>query len=429
MEKLFNSAFMIKLQEAGQAVAANKFLSAIQNATSSLLAVIMVGAICVVLNTVLGPNMLGLIQSSTPISSFFTIPYSFTMNMLGLWTVMLLAYNYARNLKLKNPLVTMINVLVVFCISACATVSTEDGVGALTNAYFGAQGMFPGFLITLISVRIEWFCETRKVYIRMPDVVPPAIQGSFAAIVPLLFSVAVFSGTNAVLLATTGGAYNFCSGFMALLAAPLGAMGSLPGIIIMYMLASLLWCFGIHGSTVIGSIINPILMAAFATSGDSVAAGGPAILAPVMCYWYYQSCGGAGNTLAVCLMGLNSKSEQIKAVCRAGVGPACFGINEPVTFGLPVMYNPIMAIPYILIVPVCILLGYGATAAGLIATPFIYATGLMPIGVVSFMRSLDIRNAIFDWLLVIPCGLIYYPFFKAYEKQLVEKEQALATAN
>lgn len=209
MEKLFNSAFMIKLQEAGQAVAANKFLSAIQNATSSLLAVIMVGAICVVLNTVLGPNMLGLIQSSTPISSFFTIPYSFTMNMLGLWTVMLLAYNYARNLKLKNPLVTMINVLVVFCISACATVSTEDGVGALTNAYFGAQGMFPGFLITLIAVRIEWFCETRKVYIRMPDVVPPAIQGSFAAIVPLLFSVAVFSGINAVLLATTGGAYNF----------------------------------------------------------------------------------------------------------------------------------------------------------------------------------------------------------------------------
>ena len=93
---------MIKLQEAGQAVAANKFLSAIQNATSSLLAVIMVGAICVVLNTVLGPNMLGLIQSSTPISSFFTIPYSFTMNMLGLWTVMLLAYNYERNLKLKN---------------------------------------------------------------------------------------------------------------------------------------------------------------------------------------------------------------------------------------------------------------------------------------------------------------------------------------
>lgn len=424
MEKFFNSVFMVKLQEAGQAVSANKFLSSIQNATSSLMAVIMVGAICVIMNTLLGPNMLGIIESGTPFSSFFTIPYSFTMNTLGLWVVALLGFNYARNLKLKNPLITMVNVLVVFFISACASVTTESGVGALTNAYFGAQGMFPGFLIALVAVRVEWFCEKNKIYIRMPDVVPPAIQGSFAAIVPLLFNVIVFSGINAVLLATTGGAYNFCSGFMAILAAPLGVMGSLPGIIILYMLASLLWCFGIHGSTVIGSIVNPILMAAFTASNDSVMAGGPAILAPVMCYWYYQSCGGAGNTLALCLMGLRSKSEQIKAVSRAGIAPAVFGINEPVTFGFPVMYNPLMAIPYILIVPVCVLLGYGAISAGLMATPYIYVTGLMPIGVVSFLRTLDIRNAIFDWLLVIPCALIYYPFFKAYERQLIEKEQA-----
>lgn len=425
MEKIFNSPFIIKLQEIGQKVAANKFLSAIQTAMCSLMSVIMVGAICVVLNSILGPNMLGIVESGTPLASFFTIPYSFTMNMLGLWTVMLLAYNYARNIELKSPLVTTVNTLVIFCISASAIVKTESGVSAITNSYFGAQGMFPGFLITLVAVRVEWLCEKYKIYIRLPDAVPPAIQGSFAAIVPLLFNVAIFSGINAILLATTGGTYNFCSGFMALIAAPLSAVSSLPGIILMYMLASLLWCFGIHGSIVIGSIVSPILMAAFEASGNSVAAGGPAILAPVMCYWYYQSCGGAGNTLVLCLMGLNSKSEQIKAVSRAGIGPACFGINEPVTFGLPIMYNPIMMIPYILIVPVCILLGYGAMSAGIIATPFIYATGLMPIGMVSFMRSLDIRNAIFDWLLVIPCGIIYYPFFKAYEKQLVERESAV----
>lgn len=419
---------MVKLQEAGQAMGANKFLSALQNSMSSLMAVIMVGAICVVLNTLLGQNMLGIIESGTPASSFFTIPYQFTMNTLTLWVVPLLAYNYARNLKLKNPLITMINVLVVFMLSACVSISTEDGVAGITNAYLSSTGMFPGFLITLVAVRIEWFCEKYKIYIRMPDAVPPAIQGSFAAIVPLLMSAVVFSGINSILMVTTGGAYNLCSGFMAILQAPLGAMGSLPGVILMYTLASLLWCFGIHGSTVIGSIMNPIMMMAFTASNDSVAAGGPAILAPIMVYWYYQSCGGSGNTLALCIMGLRSKSEQLKAVSRAGIGPAIFGINEPMTFGLPVMYNPLISIPYILVAPVCMLLGWAAMSLGLIATPFIYATGLMPIGVVSFLRSLDIRNAIFDWLLVIPCFVIYYPFFKAYERQLVEKEQAAIAA-
>lgn len=260
----------------------------------------------------------------------------------------------------------------------------------------------------------------------MPEVVPPAIQGSFAAIVPLLFDVIVFSGINAALLATTGGAYNFCSGFMALLAAPLGAMGSLPGVIIMFMLASMLWCFGIHGNTVVGSIMTPIILTAFTASGDAVAAGGAPILAPIMCSWFYQCCGGAGNTLALCLMGLRSKSEQIKAVCRAGIAPAFFGINEPITFGLPIMYNPLIAIPYIIVVPVCMLLGYAAMATGIIATPFVFVSGLMPIGMISFLRTLDVRNVIFDWLLLIPCAAIYYPFFKAYEKQLVAREQGLS---
>ena len=422
LEKFFNSKFMVGLQAAGQKVGANKFLSSVQNAMTSLMAVIMVGAICVILNTLLGPSMLNLIQSGTPVSTFLVTPYQFTMNFLSVWVMALLSYNYAKNLKLKNPLITMVDSLVVFLLAAAPVSATETG-NVLAMSYLGASGMFPGFLIVFISVQIEKFCELHNAYIRMPEIVPPAIQGSFAAIVPLLLSVAVFSGATVGISVATGGAYTICSGFMALLQAPLGAMGSLPGIILMYMLAALLWCFGIHGTTIVGSILTPIIMAAFSASNDAVAAGGAPILAPIMAYWYIQACGGSGNTLALCIMGLRSKSEQIKAVSRAGIAPACFGINEPVTFGMPIMYNPIMAIPFILTVPVNILLGYAAMVLGVIATPFVYVTGLMPIGLVSYLRSMDIRNFIFDWLLVIPNYLLYYPFFKAYEKQLVAKEQ------
>lgn len=424
MEKFFNSAFMVRLQEWGQKVSANKFLSAIQTSMSSLMAVIMVGALCVVINTVLGPNLLHVIESGSPVSSFLTTPYQFTMNMLTVWVIALAAYHYARNLKLKNPLMTMVNALVVFFLAAGAIGALESGSNGIAMSYLGAQGMFPGFLITFVAVRIEKACGDHNVYIKMPDVVPPAIQASFAAIIPLFLNVMLVSGLNTLLGCVTGGAYTICSGFMALLEAPLGAIDSLPGVILMYMLAQLLWCFGVHGSTVVGSIMTPIMMADFAASNDSVMAGGAPILAPIMVYWYFQCCGGAGNTLALCLMGLRSKSEQIKAVSRAAILPACFGINEPVTFGMPIMYNPIMAIPYLLVVPVCMLIAWFAMSSGLIAVPFVYATGLMPIGLVSYLRSLDIRNFIFDWLLVIPSFILYYPFFKAYEKQLVAQEQA-----
>ena len=106
LEKFFNSKFMVGLQAAGQKVGANKFLSSVQNAMTSLMAVIMVGAICVILNTLLGPSMLNLIQSGTPVSTFLVTPYQFTMNFLSVWVMALLSYNYAKNLKLKNPLIS-----------------------------------------------------------------------------------------------------------------------------------------------------------------------------------------------------------------------------------------------------------------------------------------------------------------------------------
>ena len=139
-------------------------------------------------------------------------------------------------------------------------------------------------------------------------------------------------------------------------------------------------------------------------------------------------CGGSGNTLPLVLFGLRAKSEQIKAVSKIALVPGWFGINEPVTFGMPIMYNPILCIPYILnvlLVMVCSLIGY---KTGFLIPGFIPIMTLLPMGFGSFLTTLNWRNAIWDYLMMIPAGIVWYPFFKAYDNQLYKQEQAAAAA-
>ena len=423
MENLFNSPIMIKMQEAGQALGRNKFLSSLQGAMMSLMAIIMVGAIFQIICAVGGPTMFNLFAADSQTYTILYTPYQFTMNLLSLWVVGFLSYNYARALKIKSPIMSMIETLSVFLLVAGALVATDAGT-TISMTYLGAQGMFIGFLVAFVCVNVDKICAEKNIYIHMPDMVPPAIQSGFAAIVPLLFNVVIFLGLSTAVTVGTAGAYTVPSGFMALLKAPLGALTSTPGVIFLCTFAAILWCFGIHGTIIISSVIAPISMQAMALNAELVAAGEPAVYSAAFLFSYIQCNGGTGETYPLVLMGLKSKSEQIRAVAKAGLVPGWFGINEPVTFGMPIMYNPILCIPYVLCVLVTMILAWAAMTLGIISIPWIYVSALIPIGVASYLKTLDIRNAIFEYVLLIPNAIIWFPFFKAYEKQLVAQEEA-----
>lgn len=430
MESLFNSPFMVKMQEAGQALGRNRFLAALQGAMMNLMAIIMVGAIFLIACSFLGPRMLNVLADDSQVYTLLNAPYQFTMNLLGLWVVAFLSYNYARNLKLKSPITSVVSTVSVFMLVAGVLEATESGSTGIKTTYLGAQGMFIGFLVTFICVQVDKLCAEKNIYIHMPELVPPAIQSGFAALVPLLFNVCIFTVVNAAITLGTNGAYNLPSGFLAVLQAPLGVLISTPGVILMCVFALILWCFGIHGSVIVASLVNPIAMQQMAINSELLSAGEPAVFSAAFLFTYIQVCGGAGQTGPLVLLGLRSKSEQIRAVAKASLVPGFFGINEPVTFGMPIMYNPILCIPFIL-APLFVLIcaWLAMDVFGLIAIPWIFLSSNLPIGVQNYIRSLDIRNAIFDYVMFLPCALIYYPFFKVYEKQLVAKEQeALAEA-
>lgn len=427
MEKFFESKFMIKLQDFGQSLGKNKFLTSLQAAMMSLMGLIMIGAVSQIVCAIGSESLLNLFTTNDDIYELLYLPYHFTMDLLSVWVVLLLGYQYSKKLKLKAPIISGINALVAFLIVASAIIKTESGVSTLDMSYFGAQGMFVGFFVAFISVHIEKLCIEKNVRIKMPDAVPPFLQDSFTSLLPLFFNCVVFLVSSSVVNIVTNGAYTICSGFMTILGVPLGALTSVPGMFVLCTFAAILWCFGIHGTLVIIPILIPLNIQAAATNAALYQAGQPLQFFPVLLFNAMGVCGGVGNTLPLALLGLRSKSKQISALSKMSAIPGWFGINEPLVFGMPIMLNPILCIPYVLSVPVLMLLYYIAYRVGFLHPAWIMVGGVLPMGFVQYLSTLKWQNAIWDYIMLIPATIIWYPFFKIYEKQLIARE-ALAEA-
>lgn len=428
MDGVFNSPLMIKLQDFGQKLGSNKFLSALQAGMMSCMAPIMVGSIFSIICAV-GP-MFGLFQNGDAVYNVLYAPYHFTMDLLALWIVLLIAFNYAKSIKLKAPVMSAVQTAVCFVLLACTWSKNEAGANIMDVTYLGAQGMFVSFFVCFVVCQIEKFCQEKDIRIKMPDVCPPSLVNGFSAILPLLFAIVPLYVLEVVISTATGGAYGVCSGFMAVLSAPLNALVSVPGMFILVPFAALLWCFGIHGTIIIISVLMPLMLQAAAANAAAYAEGGYGALVfyPVALFASLATCGGSGNTLPLVIFGLKAKSEQIRAVSKIALVPGWFGINEPVTFGMPIMYNPILCIPYVLnviVVMACTLFMY---KIGFLVPGFVPIMTLMPMGFGAFLSTLRWQNAIWDYLTMIPAGLVWYPFFKLYDNQLYKKEQEAKAA-
>ena len=352
------------------------------------------------------------------------------MDLLSLWIVLIMAYSYGKALGLKSPIMTSVQTAVCFALIACTWSTNEAGASVLNVTYLSSQGMFVSFFVCWFVCQVEKFCQDHNVRIKMPDVCPPSLVNGFSAILPLAFALIPLYALEVIISTSTGGAMGICSGFMAILSAPLNALVSVPGMFILMPFAALLWCFGIHGTMIIYSVLMPMMLQAATSNAAAFAQGGYEALVfyPVTLFGCIGVCGGSGNTLPLVLFGLKAKSEQIKAVSKIALVPGWFGINEPVTFGMPIMYNPILCIPYILNGIVVMAVTLVAYKVGFLVPAFVPIMTLMPMGFASFLGTLRWQNAIWDYLMLIPAGLVWYPFFKVYDNQLYKKEQEALAA-
>jgi PTS system cellobiose-specific IIC component len=425
MGKLYETKFMTGLQKFGATIAGNEAISSISAGLQSGMSVIIIGAIFQLIATIF--TLFNWITTDNKVYSILMTPYNMTMGLLAVFVAFGIAYHYAGNLKMK-PLVAGINSLVVFLLVAAPTetVTLADGSSTFTGlatTSLGASGLFAAIIVALVTVRITKFCADKRIIIRMPDGIPPSLADSFSALIPLLINIILFLGLSIISNALFSASLPLA--ITNLLSAPFSAINSLGGMIVIVLFGLLLWTLGIHGTMVIAIPLIPILAADIANNTALVAAGSEPIFTPVMLFYTICCAGGSGNTFGFTLLCLRSKSKQLKAVGKAALLPGIVNISEPIVFGTPIIYNPIIAIPFIITPIITMIIGWIGFSVGILKPMQAFVLSTLPIGVMDFMTTLSWTNVVFAFLVIPLTMLCYLPFFKIYEKQLIAKEKII----
>ncbi|MBU3203959.1 PTS sugar transporter subunit IIC [Clostridium algidicarnis] len=304
-------------------------------------------------------------------------------------------------------------------------VKGESGAG-IPVGYMGSKGLFVAMAIGITSALIfKWFIK-RNIQIKLPDSVPPAVSRSFSALIPGVAIITLWLVIYAVFDMTNIG--NVHDLMLKVLGGPLGLIGNnIFGTVIAILLNSLFWFVGIHGGNVVNSILNPIwLMNSDANrlifQADKTAHLPNIITAQFMDNFVYMGGGGAtiGLVIVIAIVARRKKASQIsKAMAPITLTPGIFNINEPAMFGLPVVMNISLLIPFILAPIANAVISYLAMASGLVATTTgIAASWTMPPIISGFLTTGGhISGAILQLVCIIIDVAIYWYFYQSVEKQ------------
>jgi cellobiose PTS system EIIC component len=285
----------------------------------------------------------------------------------------------------------------------------------------GGSGLFMSIIAMFIAVETMHWLKKSGFSIKMHESVPSSVSRSFEALIPaaciilLMWIIRVWLEIDLhnVLLKLFSPLVHFAGNTF------LGAV--IPVVFIM-----LLWCAGIHGVAVVGTVLHPIWFALLDENAAAAAAGQPLpnmIVEPF--YQWFVWIGGSGTTLSLCVLLLFSKSSYPRQVGRFSIVPSLFNINEPVIFGVPIVMNPLLVIPAILAPVACTVTTYLAFSLDWIQRISILAPWTLPAPFGAYVATGgDWRAILLVFVNILLSGLIYYPFFKAYEKKMRAEEHA-----
>ena len=443
MSKFIDTASEKLLVIAGK-ISNQKHMASIKNAFYTLMPVILTGAFCTLISNVV-------CSTTTEGISLAKLP---GMSWLGIFTDLFTACNYATlnfftiaavfligmELAKQNGMGDSPDSGVVAVCSYVATLSTrvtttvDDVEVTVTNVissdYTASRGLFLGMIIALVSVEIYSAITKSHVFdFKMPDSVPANVTKSFSALLPFAFTVlicgAVNFATNKIFgLSLYQIVYTFLQGPLE------SVMQGLPGLLILMLVAQLFWCIGIHGNQIIKAVRDPLLNAAILANTDLVAQGVTDMSqynVINMSFWdTYMSLGGSGCTLGLIIaIFIFSKREDYKAIGKLSIGPAIFEINECMTFGLPIVLNPYLVIPFFITPLITGTIGYFATVSGF-AGVALYAMPWTTPPIISAWLSTggSIGAVITQLICIVVAVLIYVPFvlLANHERQATEAE-------
>lgn len=395
-------------------------LSAIKKSMVAMTPILIIGSLCLIPEAI--GNILG---EGNPIADFiianmdnFYLPFHLTIGMMGFYVCLCITYFLGEHYKLYVP-GCMVLGGVGFLLMTFSFL--EDG--GMNIRYLGTKGLFLAMAAGVIAVELYRWCKKKNFTIRMPESVPDFVSRSFELIPTTVIIVGLFMAIRLGSLAAFG---VLPPEVLTQFLAPL--VGSLDNpfmFAFITFLGVLLFFFGIHPS-VLSPITSPIAAQFLAENIEAMAAG------QALPHFYtggmvsaFANFTGTGVTFGLVFWFILSKRKDLKRIGQVSLVPALFGINEPILFGGPIVLNPTFFIPYVIGGTILGTFPAFLMHAGILAKPFFNPPYL---GV--FLEGFLVNG---HWLTVLVNAaqmlgsiLIWYPFFKLYEKQCALKEDKQA---
>ncbi|WP_303126614.1 PTS cellobiose transporter subunit IIC [uncultured Streptococcus sp.] len=375
-------------------------------------------------------------NSVDKIAPLYLQAYNCTMGILSLYFAIVIGYEYTKifadeeDLNVDPVYGALLSVFAFFLTVPELLVkngafdylnvkgATINGwtVGGNSLARLSTSGMFTAILMSILAVQLYRVCIKRNWVVKMPEAVPEGVSRSFSALIPAGVVAIVVLVINGIFVVLGTDIYN-------VVAIPFSFVKNIAnswlGIVVIYLLVHALWIVGIHGANIVMGLVNPILLANMAENVDGahIAYAGEFTNS-------YVTIGGSGAMLLACVwLAFAAKSSQLKMLGRAAMGPAIFNINEPLIFGLPVVYNPTLALPFMLAPIVSATIGYWSVKIGFAAVSIIQTPWPTPIGLGAYVGSGGSVGALLTALVCAAAAfLVWFPFLKMYDNQLLKEE-------
>ena len=420
---------LIELIEKGkpffEKISRNKYLRAIRDGFIAGMPVILFSSIFILIAYV--PNAWGF-HWSKDIETFLMTPYSYSMGILAFFvggtTAKALTDSMNRDLPATNQ-INFISTMLASMVGFLLMAAEPAKEGGFLTAFMGTKGLLTAFIAAFVTVNVYKVCVKNNVTIRMPDEVPPNISQVFKDLIPFTLSVVLLYALELVVKASLH--VTVAESIGTLLAPLFSAADGYVGITIIFGAFAFFWFIGIHGPSIVEPAIAAITYANAEVNlnllqqgmhADKILTSGTQMFIVTM--------GGTGATLVVPFMFMwLCKSKRNRAIGRASVVPTFFGVNEPILFGAPLVLNPIFFVPFIFapIANVWIFKFFVDTLGMNSFTSNLPWTTPGPLGIV-LGTNFQVLSFILAALLVVVDVIIYYPFVKVYDEQILEEERS-----
>ena len=410
-------SFIDRLTVLGDKVSSNLYLQAVSQGVMAMLPVIIIGAFASLFSGLPIPVWQSFI-SATGINALLSMVVSATTNMLGLWFTYSIAKSLADKLDVHNKIVPILALIVYLSLLPAAAM--ENGTAVLSYDYLGTKGMIVGILLAFLTVKLYKFIVDRNITIKMPEGTPDYVANSFTSLIPGFVIIIAAMVIRAIFAATPFGSAFDC--LYTILQIPLTALigGSIISNCILQVIIQFLWVLGVHPGFVSG-MTAPILFGLDGMNQAAYAAGESVPNIIGMAFSYSTTIATVYPAIALSIF-LFAKSSQLKTVSKISIAPAFFGISEPLIFGIPVVLNPVIAIPWIIAPALNFAIAYGLTSMGIVARYAGVTVFNFPMIFTGLMNG-SFSIAIMEIGLFVLDVLLFMPFIKAIDKKYIEEEK------